>query len=682
MLKLSLLIFASLTPLLAGWSFQPIRRPALPDPSAHPIDAFVRARLAKENLKPAPPAAPETLLRRLSLDITGLPPTPEHAARYLANPDETAYRAAAKALLASPQFGEKWARVWLDQARYADSDGFRSDKYRPYAYRFRDWVIDALNRDMPFDRFTIEQIAGDLLPQATLQQRIATGFHRNTLTNREGGIDPEQFRVEQVLDRTNTVGTVWLGLTVGCAQCHDHKFDPISQADYYRLFAFFNTAEERNVAAPLPGEPGPYLAKREPYRAQRTAMLKQAGIPALQLSWEAKLLEAASQPGKWLDWDHAFDDLRTACEDGEKILRTSPARRTERQNKILTDYFVANYHRVISKARAKQLGLEALSKRLAALDRSIPPFAEAPILAEERPDRVTHILARGDYRSPSTAVQPATPAALPAPASKPRNRLDLALWLVDPRNPLVARVTVNRIWQEYFGHGLVRTPDNFGSQGEAPTHPELLDWLAAEFIESGWQVKRIHEWIVTSETYRQSSRVRPELLERDPENRWLARQNRFRLPAEAIRDSALAAAGKLSPMVGGPSFAGSGDRRSLYMQRLRTAPQAFLANFDAPAGYSAACKRHRSNSPLQALNLLNDPVFQEAAQVLAARATQMSGTSWDARLKAGFQLALQRPPAPEEAASIRKWAEGRDPERAFVAICGVLLNTDEFQSRE
>jgi hypothetical protein len=388
------------------------------------------------------------------------------------------------------------------------------------------------------------------------------------------------------------------------------------------------------------------------------------------------MIEAAANPGKWLDWDHAFDDLRTDLGQGEKILRTPPAKRTPRQAKLLTDYFVSNYHRVITKERLKALAFEDLRKQLRALDAGLPPISEAPVLALERPDRPTHVFERGDYKNPRERVEAGIPGMLPpldAPAGGPPTRLDLARWLVSPANPLTARVIVNRVWQEYFGAGLVRTSDNFGTRGEAPSHPELLDWLAGEFVRNGWSMKSLHRTIVTSSAYRQSSAMTPEIARRDPANRLVARQGRFRLSAELIRDSALAASGLLNPEIGGPSVrpeeakGGGRYRRGIYIELRRGNPHPLLANFDAPNAYRPVCSRGRSNTPLQALQLLNDPLFVEAARALALRSDGDTGRM--------FRLALGRMPASDE----RSWMGARlDAQSA----ASVLLNVDEFLTRE
>jgi hypothetical protein len=682
------------------WSLRPLNRPEAPTIAgvSSPIDRFLRARLAKEGLAPSPEAPRTVRLRRLTLDLIGLPPTPSEVAAFLADEKPGAWERQVERLLRSPHYGEKWGRYWLDLARYADSDGYRADRFRPHAWRYRQWVIDALNRDLPFDQFTIEQLAGDLLPNATADQRIATGFHRNTLTNREGGIDPEQFRIEQVIDRTNTTGTVWLGLTVGCAQCHDHKYDPISQRDYYRLFAFFNDTDEDQMDAPMPGEMGPHLQARPAYDAKRRDLLEKNDVPRLQAEWETQILEAANNPGKRLDWDHAFDDLRTDCEDGEKILRIPGQERTRRQAKILTDYFVSNYARVISKARKEQLRYDVLTKRLRELDATLPALSEAPILRAL--ERKSSILQRGDYKHPGDTVQPGTLASLHplnAEGNRP-NRLDLARWILSPDNPLTARVTVNRIWQEYFGRGLVRTSENFGRQGEQPTHPELLDWLATEFVENGWSLKHLHKRIVMSAAYQQDSAMRPDVAARDPENKMLARQSRIRLSAESIRDSALMASGLLAREVGGPSVrpaqpAAAGTikweeskgraryRRGLYIQLSRTAPYPFFTNFDGPTGYGALCRRGRSNTPLQALNLLNDPVFVEAANAMGVRASSVAG-GFAEQLEVAFLACLGRKPADDEKQWLTTYWKSQPAATAWAQTASVLMNLDEFITRE
>jgi hypothetical protein len=579
---------------------------------------------------------------------------------------------------------------------------------------------------MPFDRFTVEQIAGDLLPNATLDQRVATGFHRNTLTNREGGVNIEQFRVEQTIDRASTVATVWLGLTFACAQCHDHKYDPISQKNFYELFAYFNSAGEVDIEAPLAGELGPYLAALPEYRRQRAALLAEYKVSDHQPAWEARMKEARANPGKWTDWDHAFDALSKYLDNSLEILDTPPERRTPKQIDAMTDHFVQNYHRVVAKELWKELKFTELRKKLRELRAGFPAISEAPTLAEKTP-RSTHILLRGDWKKPGPEVRPAVPRLWSA-KSGPPTRLTLAEWLVAPENPLTARVAANRIWQELFGRGLVRTAEDFGAQGERPSHPELLDWLASRFRDSGWSRKALIETIVTSATYRQASIARPGVETRDPNNVLLSRQSRIRLPAELVRDSALFAGELLDPSVGGRSVrpplpkgvidlaygidAGWPEskgrdryRRGLYIHFQRTVPYPQLINFDAPDSTVAACRRERSNTPLQALNLLNDPVFVEAAQALAWRILR-ERPSEPARVERLFAVALGRAPSRVEAALASEYLERQtaifaiDPASAqalspveipgvsrieaaaWTGLASAILNLDEFITRE
>ncbi len=705
------------------WAFEPVSSPTPPrvnktDWISNPIDSFILARLEKQQIAPSPEAPRNTLLRRLSLDLTGLPPTPEEVSQFLADPSPDAYEKQVDRLLASPHFGEKWARNWLDQARYADSDGYEKDWFRPWAWRWRNWVIDAINRDMPFDRFTIEQIAGDLLPNPTLDQRIATGFHRNTLTNREGGVDSAQFEFENAVDRASTVGTVWLGLSAGCAQCHDHKFDPISQKDFYSLFAYFDSVEEVEIDAPLDGELGPWLRTRDEYRRKRNQLLEEYKVADLQAAWEKDILYTIAHPGERTDWDLAWDCVLKLTEggDGGKIVQIPPAKRTQRERDILTDHFVGNAHFAYGGKRWKEMKLDELEKKLKALKKEYPQLSQAMVIVQNPEPRRHYLRVRGDYKTLGIEVHPATPAFLPQPAGG--TRLDLANWLVSESNPLTARVAVNRIWQELFGGGLVRTSDDFGTRSEKPSHPELLDWLASAFRQQGWSRKQIIRLIVTSSTYRQSSNARPELNEIDPANTLLARQSRLRLTAEQIRDSALAAGGLLTRTIGGPSvrpplpagvmelsyasrYAGYGwkesegadrYRRGLYIQFLRTTPYPQLVTFDAPKAVLASCRRDRSNTPLQALNLLNDPVFVESAQSFAYRILTSAPPDPGARIDWAFFAALGRPASPAEKDRLAIYLDAQskfaapDPSSAELAawtgVASVILNLDEFITRE
>ncbi len=718
------------------WAFQPVERPEPPNvsDSAWPrneIDRFVLARLEGEQVEPSAEAPAATLIRRLSLDLTGLPPTPREVAAFASDPSPASYEDLVDRLLDSPHYAEKWARFWLDLARYADSDGFRGDNFRPHAWRYRHWVIEAFDRDMPFDRFTLEQIAGDLLPGGTVEQRVATGFHRNTPTNTEGGSDPEEWRFEQVVNRTNTVGTVWLGLTVGCAQCHDHKYDPLTQEEYYRLFAFFNDLEEVDIDAPLPGERGAYLAALPGYQRERRRLLQEHEVFERKPPWEKRVLRAAANPGESPEWDVTFDELRTYVNLGERIIRTPRDRRSARHEKALTDFFVREYKRVLSKAEYERLGYAELSERLAELDRSLPAFGEAQAVHLEERQRQTHVYLGGSYKAPGIAVEPGWPSWLPpaTPGAGRLTRVDLARWLAARENPLAARVIVNRIWQEFFGRGLVGSSENFGSQGDRPSHPGLLDWLAAEFAGNGWSWKRLIKTVVMSAAYRQSSEVREDLESLDPANELIARQSRLRLPAELIRDSTLAVSGLLDTRIGGRSVRppqpmgalrmGSADqddwqvsqgpdryRRGMYIQYQRMSPYPLLSTFDMPDTYESACRRGRTNTPLQALNLLNDPVFVEAAQALAVRAVTEFQGDLAARLRHVFRLCLARDPGPSEMDSLQSsWHRQRKileraPESAeklfalelpgvqrlngaaWVTLSSALLNLDEFLTRE
>ena len=714
------------------WAFRPNRRPAVPrarreDWPRNPIDAFVLARLEREGIEPSPEAPMHTLRRRASLDLTGLPPHAHGGAAAAGG-----YEAFIDRLLQSEHYGERWAAPWLDQVRYADSDGYEKDLARPHAWRYRHWVIQALNADMPFDRFTIEQIAGDLLPGASVEQRTATGFYRNTLKNREGGVDIEQFRFEEVVDRTNTAAAVWLGLSVECARCHDHKFDPIPQSDYYRLFAFFNELDEIDIDAPLPGEIGPYLQAKPGRDAAIAAIYEKYKVRELQRPWEAKMLWAADNPGVEHQWDTSWDIIGLYLDNGQRILRTPPEQRSERDDYVLTEWFLGNYSRVTEKEEYAATGFREALKELRAVTDAFPDVSRARVIEVSRKPRRTHVRERGEWDAPGEPVAPGTLSALPPleyKGSKP-TRLDLARWIASPENPLTARVAVNRIWQEYFGAGLVSTANDFGFQGEPPSHPDLLDWLAVELIDSGWSLKHIHRLIATSATYRQSSNARPDLTGRDADNRLLARQVRLRLPAESLRDTALAASGLLDPRVGGRSvrpaqppgvaelaYAGSvkwnesagGDRyrRGLYIHYQRTAPYPFLANFDLGERNTASCTRGRSNTPLQALNLLNDPVFWEMARGLALRVLMESpGGAFDERLTYAYELCLARAPRAGEQEEMlgyfinQKALIDADPETAkawfpaaldsidaseaaaWVGVSRILLNLDEFLTRE
>ena len=718
------------------WAFQKIRRPKPPEVERgdwirNPIDQFVLAKLETAALAPSPEADSSTLVRRLSLDLIGLPPSVEETLAFLEDSAPGAYERLVDRLLDSRHYGEKWARHWLDLARYADSDGYTQDLARPYAWRWRNWVIQALNDNMGFDDFTTLQLAADLLDDSTSDQLAATGMHRNTLRNREGGTIYEQSRFEETVDRVNTVATAWLGLTVECAQCHDHKYDPITQRDFYSLYAFFDNVRDVHVAAPLPGELGPYLRKRAEYLRRRQQLLDEHHVPELQPEWERQMKIAEANPGERTDWDLCYDVLYQMTDGGWEVLHKDPPERTFREREMLTDYFIDWYHTVVSKQRTEELQYKQLRKKLTALKASYPQLSQARIISEREEPGRTFLRVRGEWNRRGIEVDPQPPAFLPRSAVEGRaTRLDLAKWLLSEENPLTARVAVNRMWQEFFGRGLVRTSEDFGTQGDLPSHPALLDWLAAEFIGRGWSMKEMHKLIVMSATYRQSSRMRPTLLERDAENTWLSRQNRLRLASETLRDSALHVSGLLSPKIGGPSVfppqpkgvaeitydwdterwpESTGPdryRRGLYTFFHRTSPYPQLMIFDAPDSNRTTSRRRRSNTPLQALNLLNDEVFLEAGRGLALRVFAESAPTWRERLNRMFQLTLNRMPSESEAHELEKSyerqitlfrhspsgadglvrvdSENHDPVEiaAWMGLGRVLMNTDEFINRE
>jgi mono/diheme cytochrome c family protein len=689
------------------WSFQPPQRPALPSVSdsswiRNPIDRFILARLDRLKISPAPEADRATMIRRLSLDLTGLPPALKDVDDFVNDARADAYEQLVDRLLSSPHYGERWGRHWLDVARYADSNGFSVDSPREI-WKYRDWVIDALNRDLPFDRFVVEQMAGDLLPKATLDQKIATGFHRNTLINEEGGVDKEQFRVEAVADRVATVGAAFLGLTLNCARCHDHKYDPISQKEHFQLFAFLNNQSESTLTLAS----ADVAARREAIRVE---------VEALEKALNKKLRQ-------YLD---GLPEAEQAKLDGEiaTILLLGPEQRSDAQKQKLATAFAK-----------KSKELKSDFDRLGMLKKQQPKAPTTLVLKELAKPRDTYIHLGGDFTRPGDKVEPGVLAVLPPlpdlGQSLP-NRLDLANWLVARNNPLTARVAVNRLWQRYFGLGIVETENDFGTQGAPPSHPDLLDLLAVDFMESGWSLKHMHRLIVTSATYRQSSRARPELAEVDPINRLLARQNRLRLDAEVVRDNALAASGLLNRTVGGPSVfppqpqgvyqftqvsrswntsvGPDRFRRGLYIFFQRSAPYPALTVFDAPDANSACTRRVRSNTPLQALTLLNDAAYLELARGLAERVLREGPAGDAARLQFAFRLCLAREArtaertrlieflakqreefraAPADAVALltaagANLAPGEDAAEpaAWTAVARVLLNLDEFITRE
>ena len=706
------------------WSFRPVRRPDLPEVRQlawvrNPIDRFVLARLEKEGLAPSPRADRRTLIRRLSLDLTGLPPSPEETAAFVEDARSDAYARLVERLLASPHYGERWGRHWLDSARYADSDGYNIDAPRSI-WRYRDWVINALNRDMAFDQFTIEQIAGDMLPNATREQIVATGFHRNTLLNLEGGIDFEQYRVEAVVDRVNTTGAVFLGLTVGCARCHDHKFDPLTQREFYQLFSFLNNVDE------LSGEFDDLAGRKRPYEPilEFGSPQQIAGRDAARLQIE--LLESelddyrAATERRHREWMAGLGESeRARIKPHVLALLAKPQQDRNSLDRGVADAYFSEWD---SAYAARLQGVQTLKEAA--------PKIESTLVMRELPEpREAYIHINGDFLRKGDAVRPGTPAVLPPMAPREGvTRLDLARWLVDEANPLTPRVTVNRVWQRYFGTGLVETENDFGTQGTPPSHPGLLDWLASEFIAGGWSLKQAHRLIVTSATYRQASNHRSDISSLDPRNRLLARQNRLRLEAEIIRDMGLAASGLLTPKIGGPGVfppqpAGVGQqtqvdrpwrteeglnryRRGMYTHFRRAAPHPGLILFDAPDSTMTCTRRNRSNTPLQALTLLNDEGFAEMSRGLAARVLREADTLPE-RVRRAYQLTLTRDPDgdemeylqgfvremiedfernPVEARAFSLSQEGSADEAALLAAWSaagrVLMNLDEFITRE
>lgn len=728
------------------WAFQPVRRatpPSITAPSRarSGIDSFVIARLDSQTIAPAAEADRLTLLRRATLDLTGLPPTIDEIDAFHADAGPDAFERVVDRLLATPRYGERWARPWLDLCHYADTDGYLTDQPRPVAWRYRQWLLDALNRDLPFDRFTIEQLAGDLLPDAGADPRLATGFLRNTLSNREGGADLEEYRVEQIVDRTAMVGVGWLGLTVGCARCHDHKYDPLSQREYFGLYAILDQGDEVNLDAPLPGERDTFEGKYAEYRRRRDDLVApvRQELDTLQSQWERRILDGVAALGNDPIWDRQWEvlgliwggHLGEGQLEGCVIVQTPPERRSPDERDRLLDYFLTRGS-LINPQRFADLKLGELQKNLDALKPTVPWPTRAPTMRQARHPRAVRVHVRGDFRVPGEPVTAGTPDWLaPHRATESvgaeTTRLTLARWLVAPEHPLTSRVVVNRMWQEFFGRGLVDPPDDFGLRGQPPSHPGLLDWLAGELQERAWSVKWLHRQIATSATYRQSSRARPELRRLDPHNRLLARQTPLRFSADQVRDVALAASGLLDRRVGGPSVfppqpesvakegfsnvwkASEGAdryRRGLYTWIQRLSPFAHNITFDAPPANSICARRDRTNSPLQALTLLNDPVFYDAARSLARQALTESAASDDERIAWVMRQALVRRPTGAELNHLRTFladqrlffpgdvdavaklapqaVDGIAPAEvaAWTNVCSVVLNLHEFITRD
>lgn len=676
------------------WSLKPLVRPevpVLPDetdrfPMRNAIDAFVARRHRDSGLTVAPQADRRTLIRRLYLDITGIPPSPPDVEQFVASADPQAYEQLVNELLDSPHYGERWGRYWLDLARYADSEGYLGDSMRPHAWVYREWVIDAFNRDLPFDQFTIEQLAGDLVEQPTLDQKIATGFHRNTLRNTEAGVDLELYRTKEVVDRVNTTGMVWLGLTLGCAECHDHKNDPISQVDFYRMYAFFNNADEVGVPVTKPWETNEYQAVMQrwlPDWEEIVSELHSREKNDLNDEQKMRIAESLADHGRSFDWKSTTDLYRTD-ESGWKELKAR-----------IDAHLKTKPAKPATKARA-------FARRI-------------------KNRRDTHVHVRGVYTRHGEKVGPGTPSVLPSLPIRgdEADRLDLARWLFDERNPLTARVAVNRIWQHLFGQGLVTTPNDFGNKGAEPTHPQLLDWLASEYRRRNWSRKDMIRLIVSSSTYRLSSASNAVPAQEHVGNQHLWRQNSYRVSAEIVRDLHLAASGLLDCTVGRrgirpplPAFVtevgrsvkwpvSQGSelyRRGMYIIFKRTVPYPMLMTFDAPDATVSCSRRERSNTPLQALTLLNDPVFHECAETLGRQMQEQHRDDIAAAVDGLFLRCLSRPPLEHERQLLvaacqdviqllqreRQEASKADDSvrlTAMTATARIVMNLDEFITR-
>ncbi len=694
------------------WSYEPVVRPSVPqNGETNPVDAFLAERQKKEGLTWSAEAPQAILIRRIALDITGLPPTPEETAKLAAaqHEDIVAY------FLAKPAYGEHWARQWLDLARYADSAGYPSDPGR-IIWAYRDWVIKALNKNEPFDQFVIDQMAGDLLPAPTEDQIIATAFHRNTMTQNEGGTSDEEFRVAAVIDRVNTTYAVFMGTTMACAQCHTHKYDPITNAEYFQSFAFLNQSADSDKKDEVPlyeiYPPG-VKAQREQWMKDSAAA--EATFKKPEPAWTAGF-------GEWLAKGPKLTDkpLKAA-------LDAPKDKRTKAQTKLLSDYYVRN---VSPAAKAERVRADDLKKKIAAAAPvTVPVMQDLP--AAQR--RKTFIQLRGNWQALGDEVTEGVPTHLARwDDSFPKNRLGLARWIVSRDNPLTARVTMNRLWETVFGVGIVRTSEEFGSQGDLPLHPELLDWLADEFVASGWDTKKMLSLLLNSRAYRQSSASNAKLNEVDPDNRFVARGPRFRPSGELLRDQALAVSGLLSAkMYGAPvrpmrpnlglsiAFGGTGDwmtssgedrhRRSVYTETRRSTPYPSFVTFDAPNRETCVIRRGRSNTPLQAFVTLNDPVFVETSQALARRLLKEGGATDDSRLRLAYALCLSREPDANElrtlktllsksvaqyradnALALQMATEPLGPTdkgadvptlAAWTAVSSVIMNLDEFLMR-
>ena len=723
------------------WAFVAPRRPQPPAVQRvgwvrNDVDRFVLAAIEAAGLAPAPEADRAVLIRRLHADLVGLPPTPEEVDAFVADPDPQAYERLVDRLLASPHYGERMALPWLDAARYADSNGFQQDG-DTWQWIWRDWVVTALNADMPFDRFSIEQLAGDLLPDATIDQKIATGFNRNHLLNGEGGAIPEEQRFNNLFDRVDTTSTTWLGLTMACAQCHDHKYDPLTRTDYYGLLDAFNRLPEKGtptrfsarirVAPPLVELPNDAYRERLAELDARRRELEVKGRPVIDAVY------AAWKAGLFADGKPADADLPRTL---PPLLLKPEQERTPEDQRAIEDQLRRHFDEKVKRGLIKELP-DAVAYDEAWKAHADYKGEELPrvMVMSDAQERVTKILDRGDYLTPvGDPIRFLPPAALPPlPEGLPRNRLGLAKWLFLPEHPLTARVQVNRMWQYFFGTGIVKTTEDMGVQSEYPRHMELLDWLAVEFREGGWSQKRMHRLLVTSAAYRQASRVTAAHLAADPENRLHARASRFRMPSLVLRDMALAAAGLLDPRIGGrPVYPYQPDaiwealaitterdfsypashgadlyRRSLYTFWRRTVSPANM--FDTANRQTCSVRASRTCTPLHALTTLNDPTWVEAARVLAERSMRAAG-DLDGRLTHAFRRVLGRTPTPYDLEALKRMhgrqqaiyggdtdaakrllAVGESPRdtaldpaghAALTSVCLAIFNLDEALTRE
>ena len=717
------------------WAFKPVVAPKIPKVAKpksvvrNPIDAFVETRLAsEEKLRPTPTADRQTLIRRATLDLTGLPPTPKEVDAFLTDKseDDVAFQKVVKRLLASPAYGEHFAWVWLDYARYADSDGYESDPIRNM-WPWRDWVVDAFNRNLPYDQFIIEQLAGDLIPGASMNQVLATGFNRNHRLNNEGGVLPEEWLVEYVCDRAETAATVFMGLTWQCARCHDHKYDPITQKDYYQLFAFFHNVPEsgngRGASNAPPMLDVPELTRLDEYQK----LLEKLGPMQSQLAVHKKNPAFKKAADKWMTT--LGKDEATRKKMGGNFAKTPFEKWDKNTKESAAQWYLNNLYEPAAELREDMWPLERDVTKLRKTG------AKVMIMAEMPKPRTTRILERGDYLKPQGEVAADSPGFLPPMAKElPKNRLGFAKWLSSPENPLTSRVIVNRVWERFFGIGLVKTQEDFGSQGETPSHPELLDYLAHFLVSSGWDLKKLQTHILLSETYRRSSVCSPESLRLDPENRLLARASRFRLPAPTIRDSTLAVSGALVAKVGGPPVKpyqpdglwkeiikgrvvykrDTGEklyRRSLYTLWRRAVKPPLMMLLDSNLRDTCAVNTRRTNTPLQALLLMNDVTFVELARIMADRVIRESFEATDQeKISYAFRLATGRKPDAGELAILTKQLNRdrkhfeKNPDQAlaltahgeskfsdsitptelaaFTEVTRVILNLDETLTRE